>query len=305
LAPIGGAFCSIGNLNHRAFSVVAVDDSTVYVGTANGINKTTNANAQYPAWVKFNHQNQDEPISGNFVTALAYESTNGTVWAATWKAEDISESYGISSTSNSGQTWKTFLEDERTHNFGFKNNEVLALSDNGAFRSSNQGNSWILPTAIIDTISDPTSNIYLRTNTYYSGSFEGNDVWLGTEDGLVKLEEISFWAGKWKIYFAGELKSERETFCYPNPFSPRQGELKIIYSTENKPANVTIRIFNFGMNYIRTVIQNVTRQRGLEGPPEFWDGRDDNGNYLPNGVYFYRVDIDEEDPLFGKIIYMQ
>lgn len=305
LSPIGGAFCSEGNLNHRAFSVVAVSDSTVYVGTANGINKTTNANALYPSWVKFNHQNQDEPISGNFVTALGYNLKNNTVWAATWKAEDISESYGISSTFNGGETWKTFLEEERIHNFCFKNNQVLSLSDNGAFRSSNQGSSWILPTSIIDTISDPTSNIYLRTNIYYSGSFEGDDVWLGSDDGLVKLQETSFWTGRWKIYFAGKLKSERETFCYPNPFSPRQEQLKIMYNTDNKPANVTIRIFDFGMNYIRTVIQNVTRQRGLEGPPDFWDGRDDNGNYLPNGVYFYRVDIDDEEPLFGKIIYMQ
>ncbi len=44
LSPIGGAFCSEGNLNHRAFCVVAIDDTTVLVGTANGINKTTNAN---------------------------------------------------------------------------------------------------------------------------------------------------------------------------------------------------------------------------------------------------------------------
>jgi len=303
LSPIGGTFCTKGNLNHRAFSVVSTNDSTLYVGTANGINKTTNARDQFPSWVKFNHQNQDNPISGNFITALGYN--DNTIWAAAWKAEKPEEFYGVSSSTNGGETWQTFLDDERTHNFGFKNNEVLALSDNGAFRSSNQGSTWILPTSIIDTITDPTSKIYLRTNIYYSAGSNNDDIWLGSDDGLIKLTETSFWTGKWKIYFAGELKSKSETFCYPNPFSPRQGELKIMYSTENKPANVTIRIFDFGMNYIRTVIQNVTRQRGLEGPPDFWDGRDDNGNLLPNGVYFYRVDIDNEEPLFGKIIYLK
>jgi flagellar hook assembly protein FlgD len=59
------------------------------------------------------------------------------------------------------------------------------------------------------------------------------------------------------------------------------------------------------MNYVKTIIQNVPRNRTIEGVPEFWDGRDDNGNLLPNGVYFYRVDIGDEEPLFGKIIYMQ
>ncbi len=27
--------------------------------------------------------------------------------------------------------------------------------------------------------------------------------------------------------------------------------------------------------------------------------------FLPNGVYFYSVEIDDNEPLFGKIIYMQ
>jgi len=64
-------------------------------------------------------------------------------------------------------------------------------------------------------------------------------------------------------------------------------------------------IYNFGMNYIRTIIQSASRIRTIEGAPEYWDGRDDNGNLLPNGVYFYRVDIGDEEPLFGKIIYLQ
>lgn len=307
LSPIGGTFCSEGNLNHRAFSVVAVDDSTVYVGTANGINKTTNANDPYPGWIKFNHQNQDEPISGNFITSLGYNLINSTIWASSWKAEDPAEFYAVSSSTNGGNTWKTFLYDERTHNFGFKNNEVFAATDNGVYRSINEGNSWILPTAIIDTISDPTSKIYLRTNTYYSiASQVSNILWLGSNDGLVKLVETSLWSGLWKIYFASQpLKSDNETYCYPNPFNPRQEQLKIIFSTANQPANVTIRIFDFGMNYIRTVIQNVQRQRGSDGPPEFWDGTDDNGKMLPNGVYFYRVDINDKEPIFGKIIYLQ
>ena len=82
-----GDFGPEAYLNHVAFSVISTDDSTLYVGTADGINKTTDANSQYPSWVKFNHQNQDEPITGNFVVALAYNSFNNTVWGATWTAE--------------------------------------------------------------------------------------------------------------------------------------------------------------------------------------------------------------------------
>jgi hypothetical protein len=302
LSPIGGAFCSEGNLNHRAFSVVAIDDTTVLVGTANGINKTTNANALYPTWVKFNHQNQDEPISGNFITGLGYNSLNNTVWASSWKAEKPEEFYAVSASTNGGETWQTYLAEEKAHNFGFKGSDVIVASDNGAFRSSNQGDTWVLPNNIVDKESD----VALQTNIFYSAASQGNDIWLGSADGLARLKETTFWSGDWKVYFASQpLTSDRETYCYPNPFSPRQEQLKIKYSTGGTEASVTIRIFDFGMNYIRTVIQNAPRNRTIEGAPEFWDGTDDNGNLLPNGVYIYRVDIDEEEPLFGKIIYMQ
>ena len=299
LTPVAGNFCGEGNLNHRAFSVIATDDSTLYVGTANGINKSTDNGI---SWVKFNHQNQEEPISGNFITALGYNFETGTIWASTWKAEDPLEFYGVSSSVNGGESWETFLREERPHNFGFKEDEIIVPTDNGAFRSSNQGASWILPNNIVDS----ESGVALTTSIFYSAGSEGNDVWLGSDDGLARLKESSFWEGEWKVYFASQpLKSDRETYCYPNPFSPRQEQLKIRYSTGGKEASVTIRIYDFGINYIRTVIQNASRNRTIEGAPDFWDRRDDNGNLLPNGVYFYRVDIDDEEPLFGKIIYMQ
>ena len=39
----------------------------VWIGTAGGINKTTDGGQ---SWVKFNHTNEASPISGNFVVAL-------------------------------------------------------------------------------------------------------------------------------------------------------------------------------------------------------------------------------------------
>jgi len=302
LSPVPGSFCSVGNLNHRVFSVISTDDTTLYVGTANGINKSTDNGI---SWVKFNHQNQKEPISGNFITALGFNDFTSTIWAATWKAEGSGEFYGVSSSDNGGASWKTFLRDERTHNFGFKifDVDVIAVSDNGAFRSINDGRSWILPNSIVDE----SSNVSLNTSVYFSAALEGYTVWLGSDDGLARLRDnTSLWNGTWKVYFASlPLESEDETYAYPNPFSPKQEQLKIKYSTGGKDALVTIRIYDFGMNYVRTIIQNVQRNRTLEGAPEFWDGKDEMGNIVPNGVYLYRVDVDSDNPHFGKVIVMQ
>jgi hypothetical protein len=301
LSPVAGSFCAEGNLNHRVFSITVENDSIIYVGTANGINKSTDGGI---SWVKFNHQNQRNPISGNFITALAFNRNNNSIWASTWKAEDPNEYYGVSYSFDGGNSWRTTLYDERPHNFAFKFNQTFVLSRNGAFRTTDLGSSWVLPNSIYDKVTKTS----LRTNTFYSAAVSGDFIFLGSDEGLARLKENfgAVWEGEWKVYLASQpLSSNEETYCYPNPFSPRQDLLKIKFSTKGKLEKVTIRVFDFAFNPIRTIIQNADRIADLEGSPEFWDGKDENGNYVPNGVYFYRVDVGDNNSYFGKILVLQ
>jgi hypothetical protein len=310
LSPADGKFCGNGNLNHRVFSVISTDDNTLYVGTANGVNKSTDSGI---SWVKFNHQNQQLPISGNFITALGYDNSNHTVWVSSWKAEDKNEFYGVSSSSDGGRTWDTFLRDEKAHNFGFATtyslneftNYIIVPTDNGAFASGDVGATWLLPNSIVDY----QTNASLHTNTFYAAGAKLNNVWLGSAIGLVNLQVSlgQLWQGNWEIFLASQsLPSDEETYCFPNPFSPRQEVVNIKYSTKGEEANVTIRIFDFGFNYVRTLVQNVSRNLNIDSAPiDFWDGKDDNGSYVPNGVYFYRVDVGNNDAVYGKILVIQ
>ena len=59
------------------------------------------------------------------------------------------------------------------------------------------------------------------------------------------------------------------------------------------------------MNYVRTLIQNAPRNISADIERVTWDGRDDAGSIVTNGVYFYRIEIGDRDPLYGKIIVMQ
>ncbi|QQS34702.1 MAG: hypothetical protein IPM56_10550 [Ignavibacteriales bacterium] len=310
LQAVAGAFGPDNNLNHRLFSVISSDSTTLYVGSAGGINKSTDNGI---SWQKFNRLNQLNPISGNFIVALGYSDSTSTVWGATWRAEGTTEFYGVSSSTNGGEDWLTYLDGERPHNFGFKGNDVITVTDNGALRSPDNGSSWILPGTIIDA----NSNLSLNTTIFYSAASEGNSIWLGSDDGLAKLEETSgMWSGDWKIFFASQkLSSKNETYAYPNPFTPRLEQLKIKYSTGGKRDNVTIRVFDFGMNYVSTVIQNAERGNNIhavdglqsadEGVIDFWDGKDASGNFVPNGVYFYRVEVGSDEPVYGKILVLQ
>ncbi|MDP4197681.1 MAG: hypothetical protein Q8940_21725, partial [Bacteroidota bacterium] len=312
LQPVSGSFGPENNLNHRVFSVVATDDSTIYVGTAGGINKSTDGGI---SWRKFNHLNQANPISGNFVVALGYNAQNKTIWAATWKAEEQSEFYAVSYSSDGGETWHTALNGEKAHNFGFVNNDAIALTDNGAFRTNNVGVDWLLPSSIIDKdtkVPLPAGAFYAATSQ--ANANHGNDIWLGADKGLARLTETNgMWLGDWKVFIASQpLESVNDAFAYPNPFSPDVESVNIKYSTGGIRANVTIRIFDFGMNLVRTVIQNAERGNPIHsletgnaeknGVVDFWDGRDDKGNVVPNGVYFYRIDVGSNSPVYGKIM---
>ncbi len=312
LSPSSGALGFEDNLNHRAFSVEAVGDSVLYVGTANGINKSVDGGI---SWQKFNHQNQENGISGNFIVTMSFDESRNTLWAATWKAIGETEYFALSSTPDGGENWNVFLVGERVHSIGFvydKNgNELLSSSilsgtENGIFRTLDLGDTWIAAPPMVDedTRNSITTKEFrafnsqlLNDNTHY--------LWFGTTQGLARFHETAgVWEGEWKVYIASssELLQE-ETFAFPNPFSPDDEVLKIKYSTGGNNATVTIRIFDFDMNPVRTLIQNVSRNGNLEHI-EYWDGRDDTGAIVPNGVYFYRIEFDSSKPLYGKIMVM-
>lgn len=306
LQPVAGKFGKDNHLNHRVFSVISTNDSTLFVGTAGGINYSHDNGI---SWRKFNRLNQANPISGNFVVALGYNDFDKTVWAATWRAEGATEAYGVSYTTDSGENWSVTLDGEKAHNFGFKKSKVYALTDNSAYASPDKASSWIAPNSIVDS----KSGLSIKTSIFYAAASSDNDVWLGSADGLAKITESFMWTGPWKIYFASQpLSGTGDTYAYPNPFSPKIDQLKIKYSTNNKTENVTIRIFDFGMNLVKTVIQNVPRGNPVHvvdkesgGVIDFWNGKDESGKIVPNGVYFYRVDVGSNDPVFGKIMVIQ
>lgn len=297
------------NENHKGFSIEAVNDSVIYVGTAGGINKSTDGGI---SWRKFNHQNQDQPISGNFIVSLDYDYVTENVWAATWKANDLEEFYAVSSSSDGGETWQTHLPNSRTHAFGFMgigngNSHILAATEDGLYRSSNNGNTWIVNPLIIDN----RTGYKITTNHFRAvGSQEVDDnstnIWVGSLNGLAKLNEPinGFWNGEWTVYISSPKTKEEniETFAFPNPFSPDDENVRIQYSTGGETNDVTIRIFDFGMNLVRTIIQNAPRSGMQNDHQDIWDGRDENGSIVPNGVYFYRIDIGSNEPIYGKIM---
>ena len=305
LSPSSGRLGLTENDNHKVFSVYASDDTIIWVGTAGGINKSTDGGI---SWRKFSYQNHT--ISGNFVVALKEQilSTRRIIWAATVNANDPDETKGVSYSEDGGETWKTTLLGEWAHNIAFKDSLVYIATDNGLFRSSDFGDSWIRSGSIYDP--DPTRLHCFVSPECYGVGVKDDTVWYAGPEGIAYTIDSPTqpFGSTWKIFRTYvPIQNENRTYAYPNPFAPDDEPVRLHYSlgTSNSGIKeITIRIFDYAMQPVRTLLQKASRLSGKEYD-EIWDGKNDNRSIVANGVYFYRVEMNDQAPIWGKILVLK
>ena len=289
-----------GNHNHKAFSVL-VNGDTLWAGTANGINRgiiinewqeDTPGNFQLfncIEWVHYTYQNAG--LSGNFVVGLAKQLWNGgtTIWAATMNADTPGEIRGLSYTRDGGLSWETTLLGERIYNITAKDSLVLASSQSGLWKSYD-GENWALYSPAIDTTFMAQSEIL--TDIVYTSVIDERKInvpslWVGTSNGAALSTDLQ--GSSWTI-FQTEYDST-EFYAYPNPFSPlnhnqmgNEGYVRFHTGTIIN-TQVELDIFNFAME---KVFQDNFDLNLYDGALK-WNGRDMNGVFVDNGVYFIRM----------------
>lgn len=293
---------SNNNFIHMAFSVI-YDETALWAGSAAGIHKSTDGGE---TWTTFSHQNQPAGISGNFVVAIAHQQfgEKDIIWAATVEAVDMDEYRAVSKTDDGGLTWTIMLENEFAHNFGFDpvDGSVYVATDNGLFKSIDFGENWAVFPQIVD--SETGEKVY---TTEINSVAVGLDqtLWIGTNDGLAQSAD----GITWTIYRAFKTPGEDrtpKTYAYPNPFSPlrhntinEDGHVRFQYHT-SREVSVTVRVYDFGMNLVKTVVEDRARPQGDFA--EVWDGRNELGDMVANGVYFYKITFSKGECLWGKVM---
>ena len=301
LSPIAGKLTQETNYNHEAFSLYSDGDSALYVGTADGIDKTTDNGY---SWYKYNHQN-DPGISGDFVvwiTAQNYTRHNQSVhniWAATVNANDPTEAPALSYTGDNGITWHYIMQGHFFHSIAFNNQIVYGASDDGLFRTGDFGKT----STVLTNIYDPAKSESILSGAFYCVNVKGDSVWLGTGDGTaIGIDPgTGFVQSEWNVLRTyAPLNTPNATYFYPNPFSPNLDIGRIHYDIQKPGSIVTIRIFDFSMHVVRTLIQNAPRPVGEND--DVWNGENDSGSLVDNGVYFYSVVINNGNPVWGKIL---
>ena len=290
------------NNNFLLFSVFVQSPSIVWAGTAGGINRSLDGGV---SWKKFSATNEVNHVLANWVVGIRGQRlTTGTrVWTANWPAGSAGETYSVSFTDDSGATWKNSLIGVKAYDFAFKDSLVYVAADQGLFRSSDGGVSWTMSGAIVD----PVRGSEITSSAFYAVSVMGDTVYGGNADGLVRTVDnlTNPFGVHWDVLRTSQpVGAPTATYSYPNPFSPKRESVRFHYNLGRPSATVTIEIFDFGMHRVKTVLRDAPRS-GVQERDEIWDGNDETGSLVPNGVYFYRVTVSGGDPAWGKVMVVQ
>jgi hypothetical protein len=306
-----------GWLNYVAFSVLVDETGTVWAGTAGGVNRSRPQDVvgDDRAWQRFAADNTPDGLTGNSVVAIAEQPIPGArnaIWMATWalnQTQSDRQRFGITVTRDGGATFEQTLIGEQVTDIAFRDSSALhpalvyAAGESGLLISSDDGATWRTVTDF--PLDDDTA--FLRSDArVQSVATTRSALWVSTNDGLLRLsrereadlldDDPSASGPSWQLFRTNvpvnpeepsETVPDVPTYAYPNPFSPSDDEAVRIRYELPEGGPVTVEIFDFGMNRVRT----LTRQQPAGQQEVAWDGSGADGLRLPNGTYFYTVDL--------------
>ncbi|MBO6524491.1 MAG: hypothetical protein JJ971_11735 [Balneolaceae bacterium] len=281
-----------GDNNLLGFAVHIDSQNRVWFGSAGGINVSENAlTAPLDSiiWRNYRTNGSSDGILGKWIIEIKEDTTTGKIWMTNWIADGL-DRFGVVATNDGGQTFERHLIGEKILGIGFKDGFIFVAGENGLFISSDDGNSWRKSPQI------KSPNTFIKETAEFQSVTATNDrVWIGTTDGIISSDDLG---DTWEItrvnfplsggnQYDPEAKSVK-AYAYPNPYSPTQHELvRIRFEVEN-PGEVTIRIFDFGMNLVRDLGSYSANSTGAH--EAVWDGVDGKGRNVANGPYFYMIE---------------
>lgn len=278
-----------GSDNHKAFSAY-VDLDTVWVGTAGGVNKGL---VQTDGRIDWIHYNKDNGLGGNWIVGIIPQEFDSRLWLISWISPN--SPHPLTYTNDGGKTWNivTQLFDMGiiVYNLSFSSKYILASTDHGLYYSNiNDGKFWMkMP------IADDISGERILSDKFFTaitiGEGDIDTLLIGTEDGLSIISTDG--ETMENIRFRG---SSNSFSVYPNPFFINSqnlvgdnGHIRFNYSNSNTYSG-KIDVFDFAMDQV--IHLDNSSSITLNGENEIiWNGRNQYGDKVANGVYFCRLSL--------------
>lgn len=291
--------------DHRFFSFVAdtsTEPPTLWAGSAAGIHKSTNGGS---IWESFTAQDIPEAdshavISGNWIVSLSvqYRPGGNYLWAGTRATDNSGEFDGISYSPNGGETWVVIDSSIWAWNFAFAGDTVFAATPYGVLRSAEFTSNW-------DTLKiiDKVNGIWVSVPEIVSVEYARGILWAGTYQGLAYSEDRG---DTWRL-IQTYTEVEDQTYAFPSPFSPEHHGTALIVFPLAESGAVTITIYDFALDPLITIEENVIpdpRDTGINQGKIQWDGTNRKNEIVPNGVYYFEVKT-RTDSYWGKIMILK
>jgi len=183
------------------------------------------------------------------------------------------------------------IDNSSLNDVHFYGSRGWAVGDGGRIiRTNNGGASWFL-----ETVLDPPVNLHCVFDT-------GESIYVAGEQGKVFKKD--------EYYSAEPEPEEPEQYftSHPNPFSTstiiKLSQTTRLLSDTPRQANLhelsQIKIYNIKGQLVRTITLTSFLSPSLGTQDLTWDGKDENGNDVKSGVYFYQLSGNDEH--IGKVV---
>lgn len=309
--------------NYIALSVVVDEAGTVWAGTNGGLNRSVRVEgADDPAWIRYTDAVLGGALPGNQVFALETRPVadgRDEVWAvcrnsgnpftgdeeeagvAVWRGDD-EDGFAI---------FETVLLGVVAEDLAFDEERAYVAATDGLYISDDDGASW----RVVRVFRDAAGRTLPVGPRARAVATTPGVLWVGVssqslsggQDPSTGLLRSTDGGRTWELFRAdvrpraeGDGARPVDVYAYPNPFNPRNGDLRVRLDLASA-SDVTIRIYDVGMNLVRT----LEAPGRPAGPNEVaWDGQSDRGLRVANGAYIYTVEAAGER-FSGRILVIQ
>lgn len=160
---------------------------------------------------------------------------------------------------------------------------------------------------------------YINNILYTELTDSTGNLWIATTEGLFLSPNVS----PKKIIRSCNLVKRapsvtaglKKTYARPGIlksgiYDSKSSRAVFVYNL-SKDSKVTIRVYDYNMDHVKTVISGKFRKAGSNGGPlgrstveseDFWDGKTEGGKLVAPGVYYYKITTDKGERAFGKMI---
>ncbi len=277
-----------------------VQGGTIFNGMVSITNGKFAVNFTVPKDISYENQNGKVLIYyyNNSVDGLGY--TNNIIVGGT-------DSTAVNN--KVGPDIKIFFDDTTYHNAELVNPNstlLVRLFDANGLNTTGTGVGHKLEGVLNDQISSP-----IDFTNYFTGDLNGNG-----KSGQISYKFDNLTPGNYKLQVTawdvfnnfststtnftvvnGQGLQIQDVYNYPDPF--KYSTTFTFQQNLSQPLSVKIRIYTVAGRLIKQIEQNYVNDKFVK---IYWDGRDQDGDLIANGTYFYKITVNTLDGAFTKSV---